>query len=104
MPCAVCGDGKANHSMSGVLLCGGCAREVTAQRDAQRSRGQPANVAGIARRLYRRRMGTLAQYSLRDIPGDLWLRAKRRALEEDSDLRQIILSALDAYLAEGGKS
>ena len=104
MPCAVCGDSKACHVMSGVLLCGGCAREVRAQRDAQRGRGQPANVAGIARRLYRRRTGALAAYSLRDIPGDLWLRAKRRALDEDSDLRQIILSALEAYLAEGGKA
>lgn len=104
MPCAVCGNDHATHTLSGVPLCNGCAREVRALYDERRSGGRRVNPAGIARELYRLRVGVVGAYSLRDIPGDLWLRAKRRALEEGSDLRQIILSALEAYLAEEGKA
>jgi hypothetical protein len=33
-----------------------------------------------------------------DLPEDLWRRAKMRALDERTDLRSVMIAALDAYL------
>lgn len=42
-----------------------------------------------------------------EIPRDLWRRAKVRAAETDTDLRSVVIEALERLLAErrkGGKS
>ncbi len=42
-----------------------------------------------------------------DLPEDLWRRAKVRAVDERTDLRRVVISALEAYLRPGkreGKS
>lgn len=103
MECAVCGkEIKAGVGIGGVLLCRNtCAEDVRAEMEKQRRENptKPVSAAGIARQMYRERQGTLDQYSLRDIPGDLWKRAKLRALDEGTDLRAVILKALEQYLA-----
>ncbi len=42
-----------------------------------------------------------------ELPEDLWRRAKVRAVDERSDLRSVIIAALEAYLRtrtrEGGR-
>jgi len=100
MNCAVCGNEiKGGIGIGGVLLCRNtCAEDVRVEIDRLRAEGKPVNAAGIARRMYRERQGTLDQYSLRDIPGDLWKRAKQRALDDNTDLRAVILKALEQYL------
>ena len=40
-------------------------------------------------------------YLLRDIPDDLWVRAKRRAAKEGRHLRWIILKLLGFYADKG---
>jgi hypothetical protein len=41
---------------------------------------------------------------VRDFPGDLHKRAKMRALEEDTTLRELVIKAVEAYLRKkGGK-
>lgn len=101
MKCAVCGkDNRGVVEISGVSLCKHpCAQDVQVGIDRIRAEGGRPNAAGIARQLYRERQGTLDQYSLRDIPGDLWKRAKIRAVEDGTDLRAVILKALEEYLA-----
>lgn len=37
-------------------------------------------------------------YILRNIPPDLWTRAKHRAIDEGKSLRELIFLALEAYL------
>jgi hypothetical protein len=39
-----------------------------------------------------------AAYALRNIPLELWKSAKRKAAEENTSIRQIILDSLNAYL------
>ena len=39
-----------------------------------------------------------------ELPEDLWRAAKTRALDERTDLRSVLISALDAYLGQKPKS
>lgn len=43
-------------------------------------------------------------YILRDIPPDLWVRAKHRTLDDGVSLRVLILRAVTAYLAQERRS
>jgi hypothetical protein len=49
----------------------------------------------------RRKPGTTL-YLLRDIPVDLWRRARSRALLEGQTIREVILDLLDDYAPTGG--
>jgi hypothetical protein len=44
---------------------------------------------------------TVAAYALRDIPADLWKRARLRALQEDRDMRTVLLKLLERYVRKG---
>lgn len=44
-------------------------------------------------------MEDLVQVTVR-IPRSLWKRAKLRAVEEDRDLRDVVMESLERYLAE----
>jgi hypothetical protein len=35
-----------------------------------------------------------------DVPRELHKRAKRRALDDDTDLRSVVIAAIEAYLAK----
>lgn len=37
-----------------------------------------------------------------ELPGELWRAAKIKAMDERSDLRSVLIRALEAYLAAGG--
>jgi hypothetical protein len=37
-----------------------------------------------------------------ELPGDLWRAAKIRAMDERSDLRTVLIRALEQYLSQGG--
>lgn len=40
-------------------------------------------------------------YLLRDVPGDLWTKARLRALKEGRSMREVIIALLRAWLKRG---
>jgi uncharacterized Zn finger protein (UPF0148 family) len=95
--CDACGSPKAMIGMGGAILCRTCEPDIRIEMDQLRAAGKPVNVLHIARRIYRETHSG-GDYLLRDIPEELMLRAKHRALDEGGSLRDLILSALHAYL------
>jgi hypothetical protein len=41
---------------------------------------------------------TIGDYLLRDVPEDLWQKAKHRAVDDGDSLRDLVLKALHSYL------
>ena len=97
--CAVCGK-PALIGMGGVMLCSPCSEDVRVEMDAARAAGKPVVVSGIARRLYREAHHADGSYTIKDIPEELWSRAKHRALDEGVSVRELLLTALEKYMAE----
>ena len=95
--CEACGTTQNLGSLGGVLLCRAHMADIQAGVEALRADGKQVNVMGIARRMYRETNGANT-YLLRDIPDNLTVSAKRRALEQGISLRELILDALRAYL------
>ena len=97
--CEVCGTTQnLGGSLGGVLLCKAHMADIEAEVASLRADGKQVNVAGIARRMYRESNGSNT-YLLRDAPDDLMTAAKRKAFEQGISLRELILDALRAYLA-----
>ena len=84
-------------SIGGAMLCRTCHVDVQAEIDRLRSSGKPVNAIGIARTMFRE-AHSAGDYQLRDIPQELWDKAKHKAIDEGGSLRDIILQALRAYL------
>jgi len=96
--CDACGKPVVGGvSMGGALICRDCNADVTAKMDLLRSQGKPVNVIHIAKKIYRE-THSAGNYLLRDIPDDLWQRAKHRAVDDGDSLRDLLLKALHAYL------
>lgn len=83
--------------MGGTLLCRQCEPIVAAEVDNLRSQGKPVYVAHIAHRIYKETYSG-GNYLLRDVPEELWRKAKHRAADDDDSLRDVLLKALIAYL------
>ena len=83
--------------MGGTLLCRQCEPEISAEIDRLRAAGKPVNVAHIAHRIYKETHGG-GNYLLRDVPEDLWQKAKHRAVDDGDSLRDVVLKSLHAYL------
>jgi hypothetical protein len=97
--CEACGTTKNVYgSLGGVLLCKEHYADISAQVEALRAEGKQVNVMGIARQMFRVQFST-GNYILRDIPSELWERAKRKAFADGVSLREVVLQALDQYLA-----
>ena len=97
-PCDACGNPKTYLSMGGAMLCRECEPEIHMEMDKLRAEGKPVNALHIARRIYRETHSG-GNYLLRDVPQDLWNRAKHRAIDEGMSLRDMIFVALETYLA-----
>lgn len=96
--CAACGKQvKGDISLGGPLLCRQCEPVVSAEIANLRAAGKPVNAAHIAHRIYKA-TNSGGDYLLRDIPQDLWDRAKHRAVDDGGSLRDIVLKALHSYL------
>ena len=96
--CDACGSvPKGAISIGGAYLCRTCAVDVRTKIDALRAAGQPTDTRKIAREIFRAE-NSIEGYILRDIPIDLWDRAKHRAIDEGKSLREMLLTALEAYL------
>ena len=96
--CEACGTTKnISGSLGGVMLCKEHYADISAQVDELHAQGKPVDVTRIARSMYREQY-SMGGYLLRDIPSELWDRAKHRAIDEGISLRELILSALESYL------
>lgn len=102
MSCSVCGQrgliSRGLISMGGVLLCREHAEDVRVEMERLRAEGKPVSVPGIARRMYREAMGGTSTYLVKDFPGPLKERAKLRAVRDDTDLRELMLTSLEKEL------
>lgn len=96
--CEACGTTKnVTGSLGGVILCKVHMDDIDAEVTALRAEGKQVNVMGIARRMFREQYST-GNYILRDIPAELWDRAKQRAFDDGVSLRELILEAVDKHL------
>lgn len=96
--CEACGTKNVFGSLGGVLLCKEHYADISAQVESLRAEGKQVNVMGIARQMFRTQHA-VSNYILRDIPKDIWERAKRRSFDDGLSLREVILQALDQYLS-----
>lgn len=97
--CDACGkDAKGGVGIGGAMLCRPCSEDVRIEIDRIRAEGKQVNALGIARKMYRENCSTL-DYQFRDIPEELWDKAKHKAIDEKISLREVVLKALRAYLA-----
>jgi hypothetical protein len=96
--CAACGnDVKGGISLGGTLLCRECAADIEIEIERLRSEGKQVNVAIIARKMFRESC-TPGGYMLRDIPQDLWSKAKHKAIDKEISLRELILQAVKEFI------
>lgn len=96
--CDACGSGRVFVSMGGASLCRDCEPGIRLEMEQLREAGKSVNVLHIAKRIYRETFSG-GDYLLRDVPKELWLQAKHRALDEGISVRDMILEALRRYLA-----
>ena len=96
--CAACGkDTKAGISIGGTLLCRECAADVEIEIERLRAEGKQVNVAIIARKMFRESCAP-GGYLLRDIPQELWSKAKHKAIDKEISLRELILRAVSEFI------
>lgn len=95
--CDACGSPKAFLSMGGASLCRECEPGIRIEIDKLHAAGKPVNVLHIAKRIYRETHDA-GNYLLRDIPNELWIKAKHRAVDDGDSLRDLLLKALHSYL------
>ena len=91
----------AAQSLGGTCLCREHAEDIRLEVDQRRADGKPVRVSGIARRMYLELHGDGGTYTIRDIPADLWRRARVRAAQDNTDIRALLLMSLETYLADG---
>lgn len=96
--CDACGSPNANIGMGGAMICRQCDPEIRAEMDKLRSEGKPVNVMHVAKRLFRETQHDGGNYLLRDVPEELWQRAKHRAVDDGNSLRDLVLLAITKYL------
>lgn len=96
--CAACGTtSNINGSLGGILLCRDHYADISAQVEILRADGKQVDVTKIAREMFREQFSTT--YLLRDIPDELWDRAKHRAVDDGVSLRELVLTALEKHLS-----
>jgi len=96
--CAACGkEVKGGISLGGTLLCRECAADVEIEIQKLREEGKQVNVAIIARKMFRESCAP-GGYLLRDIPQELWDKAKHKAIDKGLTLRELILQAVKEFI------
>jgi len=98
MFCDACG--KLITDGTGVgraILCRTCLPDVMAEVERLREEGKPTDALTIARQIFRENH-SVGSYLLPDIPEQLWIAAKYKAVDEGLTMRELILKALQAYL------
>ena len=99
MMCDACGKPiKSGTGVGRAILCRTCLPDVLAEVERRREAGKPTDALSIARQIFRE-THSVGAYLLRDIPAELWLAAKHKAVDEGLSLRELILKALQEYIA-----
>ena len=83
--------------MGGASLCRKCEPDVKAEINRLQAEGKPASAIAIARSIFRE-THSAGNYLLRDIPEDLWITAKHKAMDKGMNLRELILDAIREYI------
>lgn len=97
-PCTACGSNTLPQvSMGGALICRQCSSAIRDRVAELRETGKPVNVIQIAKKYFRETYSA-GNYLLRDIPEELWRRAKYRAVSDNTSIRDLILKALYDYV------
>ena len=98
--CDACGKPlKGGVSMGGALLCRKCEPDVKAEIERIQAEGKPVSAIAIARKMFRETYSA-GNYLLRDIPEDLWIAAKHKAVDKGMNLRELILDAVWEYISK----
>jgi len=98
MICAACGrKTPVIVGIKGVVICQSCEPEVKSRMEELRDTNKPVNVGHIARKIFREAKDP-GSFMIRDIPKDLWDKAKHKAIDEGCTLREIVLSAVSDYV------
>jgi hypothetical protein len=96
--CAACGkDTRGGISLGGTLLCRECAADVEIEIERLRTDGKPVNISHIARKIFKESC-TPGGYMLRDIPQELWDKAKHKAIDKGLSLRELILQSVKEFI------
>ncbi len=97
--CDACGKQiRGGTGVGRATLCRTCLPDVMAEIERLRAEGKPTDALTIARRIFRE-THSAGSYLLRDIPEQLWTAAKHRAVDEGLSLRELLLKALQEYIA-----
>jgi uncharacterized Zn finger protein (UPF0148 family) len=83
--------------IGGATVCRSCEPDVKAEIDRLQAAGEPVNAIAVARSLFRKNHNA-ENYLLRDIPGELWIAAKHKAIDKGLNLRELILDAIREYV------
>ena len=98
--CDACGKPlKGGTSMGGATVCWKCEPDVKAEINRLQAEGKPVSAIAIARSIFRETYSA-GNYLLRDIPEDLWIAAKHKAVDKGMDLRELILDAIREYVSK----
>lgn len=96
--CEACGTTKNIYgALGGTMLCKDHYLDISAQIETLRADGKQVNVAGMARQMFREQFST-SNYLLRDIPQEIWDKAKHRAVDDGVSLRELVLTAVKEYV------
>lgn len=96
--CDACGKPTIGGiGIGGAFICRSCDPDIKSGIDHLRSQGKPVNALHIAKRIYRETHSD-GNYLLRDLPDELWQRAKHRAVDDGDSLRDLIIKSLHLYL------
>src|SRR5690606_3987728 len=98
MFCDACG--KLITDGTGVgraILCRTCFPDVMAEIERHREAGKPTDAITIARQIFRE-THSVGSYLLPDIPEQLWIAAKYKAVDEGLTMRELILKVLPEYI------
>lgn len=96
--CDACGKPIDSGSViGGSTVCRSCEPDVKAEIDRLQAAGEPVSAIAVARSMFRE---THANYMLRDIPKDLWIATKHKAIDKGLNLRELILDAIREYVSK----
>ena len=95
--CDACGSDKAYVLLGGTSLCKTCSADVEMEIARLREEGKPVNAVHIARRMYREKNDPRL-LQVKDVPEEMIKQIKQRALDDSTDMRGVVLTALAKYL------
>jgi len=96
--CDVCGKPiQGKRVVGNAIVCRTCKPDLQAEIEKELMKGNSVNAIRVAKRMFRENYSD-GEYLLRDLPTELWKKAKHRAVDDGDSLRDLILRALYSYL------